>query len=71
MNAEFERFKKVISRLCAQQRKRRIVRFKGICAVARRHAVTQSHLWRVLTGERHSPLLQKADVQKLKNGGAA
>jgi hypothetical protein len=42
------------------------IRFKGICAIAKKHGVTRIHLYRVLIGERKSPLLKKPDVAKLK-----
>lgn len=42
------------------------IRFKGICAVAKKKGVSRVHLYRVLTGERKSPLLKDRDVIKLK-----
>lgn len=49
--------------------KKTFIRFKGICAVAKRCDVTREHLYRVLTGERKSPLMNRKDVQALKEAG--
>jgi hypothetical protein len=38
---------------------KRNVRFPGICAAAKALGVTREHLYRVLTGERHSASLSR------------
>jgi DNA-binding phage protein len=46
------------------------IRFKGICAVAKKKGVGREHLYRVLTGERKSPLSKDMDVAALKRNAA-
>jgi DNA-binding phage protein len=50
-------------------KKRRVVRFAGICAAARELGVTRIHLYRVLTKERRSPGLMTR-YRALKRNGA-